>query len=268
MKISYKKIFQIIAVIVLLIFFHYTKILSPFERFVIKVISPLSGGVYSVSSDIRVTYNDQFDKRDLRNLVNILEEENRQLEAENAKFKSVKKENNELREFLSFLELNEYKYVMSNVIAEGLVDGVSINENSLIIDKGSNDGIIEGLPALNGQGIMVGKITEVKKDVSRISLLTSGSCKIAATIQGDINTIGITEGELGLTLKMNFIPQKEEIKINDVVVTSGLEKEIPKGLVIGEVIQITNNKNDIWQSVVIESMVNFEELNIVTVISQ
>ncbi len=266
-KVSYKRIFQIVAVIVLLIFFHYTKILSPLERIIINIIKPFSGGVYSVSSDIRVSYNDQGDKRDLLNAINLLEEDNNRLIAENSKLKSVQEENDELRKYLDFFDLKEYNYLMSNIIAEGLVDDVSINENSLIIDKGSNDGVVLGLPVLNAQGIMIGKITKVEKDVSKISLLTSGNCKIAASIQGESNTIGVTEGELGLTLKMNFIPQKEEIKIKDIVVTSGLEKEIPKGLVIGEVTQITNNKNDIWQSVVIEPLVDFRELDIVTVIT-
>lgn len=250
----------------LLVFFHYIKILDPIERLIINAIKPFSGEIYSISADLATTYNNQASKKDLLNFVKILEEENRQLKAENAKLKSVQAENNKLRENLNFFKEKDFGYVVADIIAEGLENNINTKNNSLIIDKGSQDGIAIGLAAVNKEGIIIGKITEVKKDISKVSLLTSGDCLFAAAILGESQTIGITEGELNLTIKMNFIPQKKNIKIKDQVITSGLEKEVPKGLLIGEVSQINNNKNNIWQSVVIEPLVDFKELDIISVI--
>ena len=74
-----------------------------------------------------------------------------------------------------------------------------------------------------------------------------------------------TAGDLGLTVKLNFVGQTEKINLGDIITTSGLEKDIPAGLVIGRVSQINNNQNDVWQNINIEPAVNFDNLRIVSV---
>ena len=65
---------------------------------------------------------------------------------------------------------------------------------------------------------------------------------------------------------MNYIPQSEKINNNDVVITSGLGGNIPRGLVVGKVSQINNRSNEIWQDVNIEPLFNINTLTIVTVL--
>jgi rod shape-determining protein MreC len=71
---------------------------------------------------------------------------------------------------------------------------------------------------------------------------------------------------MGLTVVMEFIPQTEDIRTGDVVVTSGLERNIPPGLVIGKVTEVNNKSNEVWQSVNIEPLVDLDELTIVAVV--
>jgi rod shape-determining protein MreC len=78
--------------------------------------------------------------------------------------------------------------------------------------------------------------------------------------------MGITEGDLGLTIKMNFIPQSDTINLDDTVITSGLGGNIPRGLVIGKVSQVNNRSNEIWQDVSIEPLINLNSLTIVSVL--
>ena len=66
---------------------------------------------------------------------------------------------------------------------------------------------------------------------------------------------------------MDFIAQDEEISTGDLVISSGLEENIPRGLVIGEVSKINSDSNEIWKSVVIEPLVDFDDLIIVSVLS-
>jgi rod shape-determining protein MreC len=79
-------------------------------------------------------------------------------------------------------------------------------------------------------------------------------------------TTGVTEGDMGLTIKMQFVPQGENVKEGDIVISSGLEENIPHGLVIGKVIRVEKDSNEVWQSLVIESIVDLDELKIVSVI--
>ncbi|MFH1427532.1 MAG: rod shape-determining protein MreC [Patescibacteria group bacterium] len=266
LKIKQKKIILYLAVIGLLIFLHFINVLKPVENFIVYLLNPLASGIYSVSSDIRITYNEQTDKRDLLKIVKELEEEINKLTRENAKLKNIEEENLILRQSLKFLTINEYKYVLANIISQTEFSQSPAKEKNIIIDKGREDGIIPGLSLVNSQGIIIGKVIETDKHISSVSLTTSSDCKLAATIQNNNRTIGVTEGELGLTIVMNFIPQTEVVNIGDTVVTSGLEKIIPAGLVIGKVIEVDQEGNEVWQKVVIEPLVDFNELVIVSVL--
>jgi len=269
-KIKTKQIFIYIAVIFLLIFLHYIKVLLPLENVIISLFNPVTSKIYSVGSDIRITYNKQTDKRDLLEVIGVLEEEINQLIYKNVRLEILEKENEVLRQYLKFLDKSDYKYVLANIISKSTVidseKGEGVNEKNIIINKGQEDGLEPGLGVINNRGIIIGKIIDVKKNISIVSFTVNGNCKLAATVLNQDNTVGVTEGELGLTIKMNFIPQTEEINQSDTVITSGLEENIPRGLVIGEVTVVLNDNNEVWQSAIIEPLVDLDNLVIVSVL--
>jgi rod shape-determining protein MreC len=67
-------------------------------------------------------------------------------------------------------------------------------------------------------------------------------------------------------MKMSFIPQSAVIKPGDSVVTSGLEEAIPRGLVIGKVLEVKSESNAMWQTAVIEPLISPDDLIIVSVL--
>ncbi len=270
LKFKTKKIFIYIAVILLLIFLHYIKILLPLENMIISLFNPVASRIYSVGSDIRITYNKQTDKRDLLKVIDALEEEVRQLTYGNARLEILEKENEVLRQHLKFLNKSDYKYVLANIISKSTIinseKGEGANEKNIIIDKGQKDGLRPGLGVVNDKGIIIGKIIDVKENISIVSFTVNSNCKLAATILNQDDTAGATEGELGLTIKMNFIPQTKEINQGDTVITSGLEENIPRGLVIGKATAVLNDNNEIWQSAIIEPLADLDNLFIVSVL--
>jgi rod shape-determining protein MreC len=122
------------------------------------------------------------------------------------------------------------------------------------------------LGVVDENGVIIGKIIEVKDHSARACLTTGANCQLAAAIINETKTIGLSEGELGLTIKMNYIPQMENIRPEDIVITSGLGGDIPRGLVIGRVSQVNNQSNEIWQDVTIEPLSSLRSLTIVSVI--
>ncbi len=262
-----------IAVIGLLIFLHFIKVLSPLENITARAISPIAGQLYSVSSSLRLALSERADKEELLATLKDLQAEINQIKAENARLKSIEEENKKLRQYLKFSTKNEFNYILTNVISRGMFADPVSGQQSLIIDKGAADALAPGLAVVNSEGIIVGKIAEVKENTAKIYLSTGSNCKLAAAIQegqeqpGSVNkTVGIAEGELGLTIRMNFIPQAEEIKVGDTAVTSGLEKNIPAGLVIGKIVEVDKTSNEVWQRATIEPLINLDELTIVSVL--
>lgn len=272
-KLNVKKYIIIAAVIMLLIFLHYSKLLNPIESFLGQGLKPLSKGFYSLSSNINRTFRDQTVKKDLAEKLKAAEEKVNQLTVEKVKLKFLEEENSVLRKHLNFLANSSERYLMANIISRGELTDDTKDSQSVVIDKGSRDGLFAGLAVVSStaygtssRGIIIGKVVNVKDQIAEIYLVTNKNCKLAAAILGDNKTSGIVHGELGLTVKMEFIPQTENIKVDDVVATSGLEKNIPRGLVIGRVIKVTKENNEVWQSATIEPLINLDSLTIMAIL--
>jgi rod shape-determining protein MreC len=254
------------AVIGLLIFLHFLKITRPLELVVSRALNPVLGGFYAAGTSLRLAYGRPAVESELIENAEELSGRVNELIEENARLKIVDEENRILREHLNFLTAGKHNYLMSNVIARGDPADLTETVESVTIDKGSRDGLYPGLAVVSGEGVIVGKIAETKEAAAKVHLTNSGRCKLAAVLLDADKTAGIAEGDLGLTIRMNFIPQDIEVKTGDIVVTSGLEQAIPRGLVIGSVISVNKESNDLWQFAVLEPLLNPENLSIVAVL--
>ena len=265
-KINSKKSFIYLAVIVLLIFLHSTGIIRPLEGFLSNALSPIFEVFYSGGSKIRNVYGGQIDKRDFNLIIVELGRENRELLAENAKLKMLEEQNEYLKKQIDFRKKNDYKYLTADVISRNDLMNNSSEEKSIIINMGTKDGVEDGLVLLDSEGIVIGKILEARDNISRACLVVDKKCKFAAAIQNKDKTSGVTEGELGLTIKMGLIPQTEILEKGDIIVTSGLESNIPRGLAIGQVSELIKENNNLWQKAIIEPLVDFDSLVMVSII--
>jgi rod shape-determining protein MreC len=265
-KIGVRRYFISLVFIGLFVLLYFIGFLSPIENAISSVLNPFIRMVHNFSSDIKASYSEHTDNRDLAKVVEDLEFEVGELTKENTELKIMAEENKILREYLNFFTDNEQEFVMGNVIAKGGIADVSGRTETLTIDKGQNSGIREGYAVINSQGAIIGKVAEVKEKISKIYLTNSERCNLAATGLGESKTNGIAKGELGLTIKMEFIPQTSIIKEGDIIITSGLEEYIPRGLVIGKVISVKNESNELWQTAMIEPISDPDNIVVAAVI--
>ena len=266
-KVNLKLISLFLATLVLLVFFHLLGWLAPVERIFYFVLNPVAAGVQSWSTGVSQKYSNSVRQGNLAVEAGDLQKKVEQLTVENASLKKIQDENSVLRQHLKFLEGGEpKKYVLANIVSREILSGPEENLGDLIIDKGSDDGVIVGLAVLDPAGAVVGKITAVENKISRATLITNSGCKMAATLQNINKTIGVTDGNLGLTINMDYIPQMESVNVGDLAVTSGLESNIPRGLLIGQVAKVDRGSNDIWQSANIQPAANLDNLTIVSII--
>lgn len=158
------------------------------------------------------------------------------------------KENSELRRLLAFRERTNIKIIGADVI------GYSTDPErlSLIINRGSLDSIQVGMPVIAGGGDLLGRIRTVE-DIKSIALpLTDPRSKILVMIQREKNTVhGIAEGRFNVGVEMTFIPITEEIRVGDIVVTSGLQEGIPAGLAVGTVQEIQKKPENLFQTAIL-----------------
>ena len=251
----------------LLVFLHAVGALRPVENLFLNLVKPTGGQFYNIGNAFNKSYQDRASQASLQTKVDTLTTEVAALTIANSQEKELIDENQKLRNQLKFINENSYKSIAAEVIArESLIEGTEEGQD-LIINKGAKDGISVGQGAVNEDGLIIGKIIEVKDTSAKICLTTSPECKLAATIQNQTKTQGVTDGDLGLTIRMDYIPQLEKIFAGDTVITSGLGGNIPRGLVIGKITEVRNESNEVWQDATIEPLVNLNNLTIVTIIT-
>lgn len=133
-----------------------------------------------------------------------------------------------------------------------LMAGVTgLDKDILSISKGSADGITEGMPVINQQNVLVGKILKVYKNYSEIMLASSKNSVINVKVLQSDATLpeidGVVKGDGGLNAHLDLVPINSKINPNDILVTSSLEKSFPKDLLLGKIIQKKSNDQQPFQ---------------------
>jgi rod shape-determining protein MreC len=166
------------------------------------------------------------------------------LTVENAKLRTLVPENEALKAAMRFRERFRDEAVLARVISGSADDALM----ALVIDRGSEDGVLPDQPVIVGDGIVIGKVLEARRRTAVVLLLSDSRSRLAVTIQNADDTLGVLEGDRGLSVSIGLIPQTAEISPGDVVVTSGAEPGIRRGLPIGAVTKVVKNSQDPFQS--------------------
>lgn len=192
-----------------------------------------------------------------------LNEENIKLEAQVADLKDIKKENEELRKQIELAPRQKYELESSMVIGHD----VSGKAEFLYIDKGSRDGVENGMAVIVGEGVLVGKISSVYSGVSHVEILLSPNSKINGEIV-ESGGKGIVNGRYGTSIIMDMIPQTVEINKGDSVITSGIGGVLPRGLLIGYAQEPTSTADQLFQQTSLIVPAKFDELRLVWVVKK
>ena len=214
---------------------------------IIKIISlPISSSI-----DLIVNFNK----------LAMAKKENTQLREELFKLQNyyltslaIHQENKELRSALNFVKSKTENYKIARVI------GMSHQafDQKLLIDSGKSRDIREGQIIAGNRGV-IGRVSEVFEDKSRILLLTDSSSRIPI-IASRARNRGILAGNNSGLMEILYLPKNHQINIGDKIFTSSDGDAVPPGLLIGVVRKIDKN------SVYVSGIEDINSLNIVTII--
>jgi rod shape-determining protein MreC len=186
-------------------------------------------------------------------------EENRTLHAVLTQSDEVRLENERLRLLLEFKEAQEIETLPARVIAED----ASSWFRTVMIDKGSVQGVTEGMPVVVAEGV-VGRVIRSSPRFARVLLITDASSAVASLLQEN-RARGICRGQ-GEQLVFDFVLRQEEVKVGDRVVTSGMGGIFPKGLVVGHIKSVDRQEFGLFQVIEVASTVDFSHLEEVLVL--
>jgi len=135
---------------------------------------------------------------------------------------------------------------------------------AVVISTGRDGDLLPDMPVLTGRGL-VGRVIEVAARSSQVLLLNDARSSVAALIQRTRAT-GIVKGQLDGGLVMEDIGRDADVQVGDVVLTSGLGDVFPKGVVIGQVVEVIRSDTAMFQKAIVEPSVDFGSLEVVLVL--
>ena len=168
--------------------------------------------------------------------------------------------NRRLRSLLNFTSTISGKQLAAEVV--GLDPSVWFK--SVTIDKGKSDGILKGMPVVVPDGI-VGQIAEVSGHYAKVLLAIDRNSAVDALVQ-ESRARGIIKGNSGDRYRFKYVLRKNDVRIDDIIITSGMDGVFPKGIRIGQVTDIVRRNAGIFQEVTVTPYVDFEKLEEVLII--
>ena len=188
----------------------------------------------SVPSDFLQGIAEYFESRDK------LQVENQNLltqqllnDARLLKLQTLESENNRLRTLLG----SSFRLQERVLVAELVTVDLDPFSQWVLIDKGAGDGVTIDQAALDSQGVM-GQVTDVSQWTSTVVLLTDPSHAIPVEInRNGLRGVAVGQG-LGQPLRLIHMPQNSDVKVGDVLSTSGLGGRFPQGYPVGTIAKI------------------------------
>jgi len=206
---------------------------------------PVKGFFYTVSAPIQTTFWTLGDKvsgffetiGNLSKLKTVNDESQKMIQellAEKASFAELKKENEVLREALQVGLQKDFQLVFVKVI------GKDIGHESILINQGTGDGLSVGMPVVTQQKILLGRISEIFENFSRVTLISSKESSFDAKVSGT-DTTGIARGQGNSKIEFDLVPQSKTLEVDDLVVSSSFGGIYPEGLLVGVVSKVSRN---------------------------
>lgn len=190
----------------------------------------------------------------LRKVITLLEEEKNSLAEDVALAERLK-------------ELLDYRRDLRFSTAAASIRAFNIERwtRTIVIDKGSDDGVAKDMSVVSPQGV-VGRIIETTGSTSRVLLSTDLRSNIDVILQRT-RTKGIVEGNGNNGLILKYIRELDDVRVGDRLVTSGFAGIYPKGLTVGEVVRVDKGGDNFFKHIEVAPSVDIQRLEDVLVVT-
>jgi rod shape-determining protein MreC len=220
---------------------------SVLRTWVMAAFVPIAGAANSVVSSITGTVGSYTDLRGAREenvqLKERIEVLTKELDGSLEKAQELER----MRAELGLPARMPYKSVAANVVSRDVTQWFK----RFTIDRGTLDGVAKNMPVATATGI-IGRIIGVGPNYAQVQVITDINAGVGVMLQTS-RTPGELKG-LGTSprCELRNIPSSEDVPIGETVVTTGLDRIYPKGLMVGTVERVEDNPNAPWHTLVIK----------------
>ncbi|MBU1000355.1 rod shape-determining protein MreC [Patescibacteria group bacterium] len=255
-----------LKILLILLFFSLTflvldkiNLLNLPKQLAFYITNPISFGIYDTNRNVGKQFYFVFQARFAAQENKALKEQVGQLLSENANLRKKIAETEAQLSQEKHLDPDTYNLLPTRLI------GLS---RYLKINKGSLSGVKMG-QAVVFKNNFIGKIVLVSPSASSVELLTDPDSKVAAFSQNkEGQAKGVLFGQFGTEILMDKILHEEKIAQGDLVYSEGLEGFLPRGLILGEVIEVLERENEVFKQAKVTPVFDIRDLDLVFVIQE
>lgn len=258
-------IFVTVIIVSTLIMIAYNLKYDTGKSFLRKIVLETVSPVYKVLSGSIRSVQDAW----LRYILLIgIQEENRNLKKKINELKAVLvsyqegyQEAQRLKKLLAITDDDRYRFVTAKVIGR---EQAALSR-TILINKGSSDGLKNGMPVVAYPGL-IGRLTDVSWHVSRVLLFIDENSNVDAIVQRN-RTQGIISGAGSQGMILKYISKTQDVQKGDVIVSSGMGGVFPKGWLIGQVMHVDKQDAGLFLKIKVAPFVDFSKLEELLILS-
>lgn len=202
------------------------------ERLLLRLLSPLVRLTAAVTGGVSGIWSGYVDLRDTRDHNQSLEANLTRLRVKAHEMEETLRENERLKALLDLKQVLPVDSLAARVIGNKSL-GLS---RTLLVDRGSADGVRQNMPVVVGDGV-VGRVWTVAPHLAKIQLITDSDAGTAVLVQRT-RVQGILQGRGDDVCSMEYVSLHDDVQEGDLIVTNGLDGIYPKGLPVGPVARI------------------------------
>lgn len=236
------------------------------HKLVLEAVGPAQKVVSAGSSYIGGFKSEYFDV--LQDTLRLREENKRLVRQLQENEAILNKSRESLATNASLRKLLEFKNSLTQQVVAATIIGKDPSAwfRSVIINQGSNSGIMKGNPVVNSDGI-VGQVFTVSPNYAKVLLAIAPSSAIDVLLQKS-RVRGILKGTGSLTYRLEYILKTAEVEEGDHVVTAGYGGVFPTGLPVGVVSKIIKKPRGMFHEIEVTPVVDYQTLENLLVIEQ
>lgn len=234
------------------------------ENIASYVIIPTQDFLMGISNGITNKVNDISKVFEYRDTIESLEKENQALKTENIALTLTREEINELEDLkkqLAYIKRQEFnEYVTADVVSRSHGNWFDM----FTINAGKNHGVAKYSVVMTGNGL-VGKVYEVGNNYAKVISIVDQKSKISfKVLSSTINYEGFIESAHNGLLSGSVFEPNAELEEGMSVITTG-QGSYPEGILIGNIIEVIDDKDEFLKRITIEPTVNFKSIEKVIV---
>jgi len=245
-----------------------SRTIDPFQNLTLTVSAPVQTGIGDLADPAANFLEGVFKRGDVVRENERLRAEVERLQAELAGSEEARRRLQDLEDALDIRESRpDDELLLADVIAQD-PSGV---KRVLAINRGSSDGLDEGMVVLSKSGSLVGTVSQVLDDFSWLRLVSDPNSAVNVAVlptsDAEGEARGVAVGDLRSSLSLDLLPADAPVAEGDFVTTSGLGGNYPPALLVGSVQSVEEQPQALTKRARIEPAAELSSLETVLIIT-